>query len=77
MGDTRAIADLFPTLRACGIRGVPATAVLGDPTIADVDSGRSQLRELIDALVAHLADWLNEAIDPWPTDAFTVSAWPR
>lgn len=49
-GNTRPLAELLPALRERGVRSVAATGVLGDPTGASADEGRS----LLDALVTDL-----------------------
>jgi creatinine amidohydrolase len=60
-GNTRPLADLLPTLRAEGLRAVAPGGVLGDPTAASADEGRSLLDELLADLVAAVDQMVADA----------------
>jgi mycofactocin precursor peptide peptidase len=61
VGDTRALAELLPQLRARGVLAVSPNGVLGDPTRAASENGRRTWRALSAALVT--------AVDAWSVDA--------
>lgn len=50
-GDTRPLGELLPILRAEGVRVVSANGVLGDPTGATAEEGRTLLAALVADLV--------------------------
>jgi mycofactocin system creatininase family protein len=56
-GNTGALADLLPDLRAGGVAAVSANGVLGDPTGADGAEGERLLDGLATALRDALARW--------------------
>jgi mycofactocin system creatininase family protein len=58
-GDVRSMRELWPILRAGGVRAVTRTGVLGDPTGASASEGRALLEELSTELIEHVADWLS------------------
>jgi len=63
-GRTEPIAQLLPRLRAEGVRPVSSNGVLGDPTGASVEEGRSLLDGLVGDVVAAVgAHW------PWSEKA--------
>ncbi|WP_307854175.1 mycofactocin biosynthesis peptidyl-dipeptidase MftE [Nocardioides palaemonis] len=53
-GETRPVADLMPRLRSEGVRAVSGSGVLGDPTDASPELGRTLLDGLVDRLDAEL-----------------------
>lgn len=57
-GDTRALPEILPILRARGIRLASPNGVLGDPRGATAEEGRALLARLTADLVAHVDDWL-------------------
>jgi creatinine amidohydrolase len=57
-GDTRAIAELLPTLRASSVRAVSANGVLGDPAGASAAEGAALLDALLADLLATVDRWL-------------------
>jgi creatinine amidohydrolase len=57
-GNTAALADLMPQLRAGGVRAVSETGVLGDPAGADAAEGAALLGDLADALDREVTAWL-------------------
>lgn len=54
-GDTRPLRELLPLLEAGGVRSVSPSGVLGDPTGAGADEGRTLLREAAADLVRTVA----------------------
>lgn len=50
-GNTRSIGDLLPMLRAGGVQSVSGNGVLGDPTGATAEEGRTLLATAVDTLV--------------------------
>lgn len=57
-GDVRPIEEIWPLLRAGGVRAVNASGVLGDPTGASAVEGELLLDDLTDALVRDVDAWL-------------------
>lgn len=51
-GETSAIDEVMPKLRAEGVAGVSPTGILGDPSGADDGEGRALLRSAIADAVA-------------------------
>ncbi|MBE7187815.1 mycofactocin biosynthesis peptidyl-dipeptidase MftE [Jatrophihabitans endophyticus] len=57
-GDPRPLRELLPLLRSGGVRSVTDTGVLGDPSSADAQHGRTLLDGLVADLVRHVeAAW--------------------
>ncbi|MBV9484437.1 MAG: mycofactocin biosynthesis peptidyl-dipeptidase MftE [Frankiaceae bacterium] len=56
-GDTRPLADIWPTLRSGGVRAVTATGVLGDPTAATAEEGAALLDRISGELIESVALW--------------------
>jgi creatinine amidohydrolase len=56
-GTVRPLADLMPQLRAGGVAAVSDSGVLGDPSGATADHGRSLLARWRSQLVAAVAGW--------------------
>ena len=56
-GDTRPLAEIWPLLRARGVRAVSESGVLGDPSGATADAGRTLLDGLAAALIREVAAW--------------------
>lgn len=56
-GDTRPIAELLPELRAGGVVAVSANGVLGDPSGASAEEGRTLLDSMVADLVAAVGAW--------------------
>ena len=56
-GDTRPLAEIWPVLRARGVRAVSESGVLGDPSGATADAGRTLLDGLAAALIREVAAW--------------------
>jgi mycofactocin precursor peptide peptidase len=56
-GDTRPMAQLWPLLRAGGVRAVSASGVLGDPSGASGTEGVALLDELAGTLIDAVAAW--------------------
>jgi mycofactocin system creatininase family protein len=56
-GDTRPLAEIWPLLRASGVRAVSESGVLGDPTGATAGAGRTLLDGLAAALIREVAAW--------------------
>ncbi|WNV75493.1 mycofactocin biosynthesis peptidyl-dipeptidase MftE [Geodermatophilus sp. DSM 44513] len=56
-GDTTPIAELFPRLRAEGVRAVSPTGVLGDPAGASAREGAALLEGLAGRLAAAVRGW--------------------
>jgi mycofactocin precursor peptide peptidase len=56
-GDTRSITEIWPVLRAGGVRAVTATGVLGDPTGATATEGHALLDRLTAELLAAVTAW--------------------
>ncbi|MET7773248.1 mycofactocin biosynthesis peptidyl-dipeptidase MftE [Nocardia sp. NPDC005366] len=61
-GDTRALAEVLPLLRAGGVRAVSPNGVLGDPTGATAEAGTALLHDLITDLYETTRHW-------WPVAA--------
>ncbi|MGU3293495.1 mycofactocin biosynthesis peptidyl-dipeptidase MftE [Williamsia sp. M5A3_1d] len=64
VGNTGAVTDLMPRLRASGVRAVSPNGVLGDPGRGDPEDGRAHL----DAMSTRLAD----AMRRWSPDAHGI-----
>lgn len=62
-GDSRAIADLMPVLRAQGVASVSSNGVLGDPAGASAPEGAALLESLTAELVEAVRSWLGPADD--------------
>jgi creatinine amidohydrolase len=60
-GDTRPLSVLLPTLRANGVRAVSETGILGDPTGATADAGRTLLTALSADLIGEVEVWRSVA----------------
>jgi mycofactocin system creatininase family protein len=56
-GDTRPLAETWPSLRTGGVRAITATGVLGDPRGADAGEGERLLDELAAQLITAVAAW--------------------
>lgn len=56
-GNTGSLAELLPAMRAGSVRAVSPSGVLGDPTGATAEEGRSLLAALGAALRSALAGW--------------------
>jgi creatinine amidohydrolase/Fe(II)-dependent formamide hydrolase-like protein len=56
-GDTRPLAEILPALRSSGVRAVSPGGVLGDPSGASADEGRT----LLGLLVASLGEAIEAA----------------
>jgi mycofactocin precursor peptide peptidase len=56
-GDTRPLAEIWPLLRAGGVRAISESGVLGDPAGATAGAGRALLDGLSAALVREVAAW--------------------
>jgi creatinine amidohydrolase len=56
-GATAPLAELLPALRAGGVRAVSPSGVLGDPTAADVATGRAHLQAMAMDVAARLLRW--------------------
>jgi creatinine amidohydrolase len=56
-GDTRPLAQIWPVLRAGGVRAVSDSGVLGDPTGATAQEGDALLDELAAELISEVAAW--------------------
>jgi mycofactocin precursor peptide peptidase len=56
-GDTRPLAEIWPLLRAGGVRAVSESGVLGDPAGATAGAGRALLDGLSAALIREVAAW--------------------
>ena len=59
-GNTAPLGTLMPALRSGGVRAVAPNGVLGDPTGASADEGRTLLAHAVAELIAFTADWLGE-----------------
>ena len=59
-GDTRPLGQIWPLLRAGGVRAVSASGILGDPTSAAADEGAALLDELAARLIREVAAWRRE-----------------
>jgi mycofactocin system creatininase family protein len=57
-GNAAPLRDLWPALRADGVRAVSASGVLGDPAGASAVEGRRLLDAAADELVATVRDWV-------------------
>jgi len=55
--ETLPLAQLWPRLRAGGVRAVSESGILGDPTGADPDEGRALLDNLATALIREVDAW--------------------
>ncbi|MDQ2723121.1 MAG: mycofactocin biosynthesis peptidyl-dipeptidase MftE [Actinomycetota bacterium] len=56
-GDTRAVAELMPELRAHGVRAVSPNGVLGDPTRSTAAEGERLMAELVARAAGAVAAW--------------------
>ena len=56
-GDNRPLAQVWPLLRAGGVRGVSESGILGDPAGATAGEGRTLLDRLSAALIHEVAAW--------------------
>jgi mycofactocin precursor peptide peptidase len=56
-GDTRPLAEIWPLLRAGGVRAVSESGVLGDPAGATAGAGLALLDGLSAALIREVAAW--------------------
>lgn len=56
-GNTAALADLMPLLRAGGVSAVSDSGVLGDPTTATADHGARLFAEMVDDCAARVRRW--------------------
>jgi len=56
-GDTRPLAEIWPLLRAGGVRAVSESGVLGDPAGATAGAGLALLDGLSAALIREVAGW--------------------
>jgi creatinine amidohydrolase len=56
-GDNRPLAEIWPLLRAGGVRAVSESGVLGDPAGATAGAGRALLNGLSVALIHEVAAW--------------------
>jgi creatinine amidohydrolase len=56
-GDTRPFTEIWPELRAGGLRAVSPTGVIGDPTGASADEGALLLDRIVGNLVESVAVW--------------------
>lgn len=54
-GDTRPLAEVLPLMQAGGVVAVSANGVLGDPTGASADEGRTVLATMVAEVLARLA----------------------
>jgi creatinine amidohydrolase len=61
-GDTRPLAEIWPVLRAGGMRAVSESGILGDPTGAHAREGAALLELLADALIRDVASWRAAAL---------------
>lgn len=59
-GNTGSLSELWPAMRAHGVRAVSENGVLGDPTTATAAAGMALLARLVDELVVVVADWSSE-----------------
>ncbi|MEU6609675.1 mycofactocin biosynthesis peptidyl-dipeptidase MftE [Streptomyces shenzhenensis] len=68
VGDTRPIPELMPELMAHGVRAVSPSGVLGDPTAASAEEGRTVLDVMVSVTVSRIAaglvDGLGRLVDP-------------
>lgn len=60
-GNTAALTELLPTLRAGGVAAVSPNGVLGDPTGATAEEGERMLTSMADRLRERLARWRPDA----------------
>src|SRR5262249_124170 len=56
-GDPRPLAEIWPLLRAGGVRAVSETGVLGDPSGATAGAGRTLLDTLSATLIREVSAW--------------------
>ena len=56
-GDTRPLPEIWPLLRAGGVRAVSESGILGDPAGATAGAGRALLDVLAAALIREVAAW--------------------
>ena len=56
-GNTRPLPEIWPRLRAGGVRAVSESGVLGDPSGATAGAGRVLLDGLAAALIREVSDW--------------------
>jgi len=56
-GNTRPLAEIWPLLRAGGVRAVSETGVLGDPSGATAGAGRTLLDTLSATLIREVSAW--------------------
>ena len=56
-GVRRTLTELWPDLRRVGVAGVSPNGVLGDPTGATAEQGRSLLDAWVDDLARALQAW--------------------
>jgi len=56
-GNSAALADLMPALRAGGVAAVSAVGVLGDPTTATADDGQRYFADMVDGCVRRVRGW--------------------
>jgi mycofactocin precursor peptide peptidase len=68
-GDTRPLAEIWPLLRAGGVRAVSESGVLGDPAGATAGAGRALLDALSAALIREVAAWHPERPSPEASEA--------
>ncbi len=68
-GDTRPLAEIWPLLRAGGVRAVSESGVLGDPAGATAGVGRALLDALSAALIREAAAWHPERPSPQASEA--------
>jgi creatinine amidohydrolase len=54
-GDRRPVAELWPELRAHGVRAVSANGVLGDPAGANAEEGRALLAGAVESLLGTIS----------------------
>lgn len=57
VGTTAPAAELWPHMRAAGVRAVSANGVLGDPTVASAVEGWAMHASLVDKLDKFVTDW--------------------
>ncbi|WP_326835284.1 mycofactocin biosynthesis peptidyl-dipeptidase MftE [Amycolatopsis rhabdoformis] len=58
VGDQRPLREVLPLLRAGGVRAVTDTGVLGDPTHATAEDGKTLWKDLDTQLLTHVDAWL-------------------
>jgi mycofactocin system creatininase family protein len=57
LGDVRPLREVFPLLRAGGVRAVSPSGILGDPRPASAAEGVALFDELFAALLSHVDAW--------------------